>query len=187
MRRGREQSATFKRTTIHCGYNRNWLGPITAKMAENLTSVRTWGSLHVQCNTLARWHAHKHQDSSKNDHEGQKVGSGPIPGNPCPIPQIAGLILPLTSLRNYPANKKNIFQGALSFHTTPFPGVCSDLSRPHSVYGMCISLNKSASQLSSWRRALLPAHLYPSQASCINKSASYLSLCLLLNSFCADT
>ena len=44
---------------------------------------------------------------SKNDREGQKVGSAPIPGNPCPIPQRAGLILLLAaaaakSLQSFP-------------------------------------------------------------------------------------
>ena len=42
-------------------------------------------------------------------------------------------------------------------------------------------------KISSQGRALLPANLYPSQTSYINKSTSYLSLYLLLNSFCAKT
>ena len=32
-------------------------------------------------------HTHQNQDSCKADHEGQKVGSGPIPGNPHAFPQ----------------------------------------------------------------------------------------------------
>jgi len=35
--------------------------------------------------------------------KGQKVGSDPVPGNPHPIPQVAGKFLLLISLRNYPA------------------------------------------------------------------------------------
>ena len=30
--------------------------------------------------------------------KGQKVGSDPIPGNPCPFPEVVGIILPLISL-----------------------------------------------------------------------------------------
>ena len=30
--------------------------------------------------------------------KGQKVGAGPIPGNPCPFSKIVGIILPLVSL-----------------------------------------------------------------------------------------
>ena len=37
---------------------------------------------------------------------GQKVGRGPVPGNPHPFPQIIGIILPLISLWNYPVHKK---------------------------------------------------------------------------------
>ena len=34
---------------------------------------------------------------------------------------------------------------------------------------------------------MLPAHLHLSEVAYINKSTSYLSLCLSLNSFCAKT
>jgi len=30
--------------------------------------------------------------------KGKKVGSGPIPGNPCPFPKIIGIIFPLIGL-----------------------------------------------------------------------------------------
>ena len=83
--------------------------------------------------------------------KGQKGGSGPIPGNPRPFPEIVGIILPLISLWNYPAHKNYPLHilGPLAFW-----------DGPHSVCGMCIFLNKST---------------------------SYLSLCLSLNSFCDKT
>ena len=37
--------------------------------------------------------------------KGQKVGSGPVPRNLHPFPQITGIIFPLISLWNYPAHK----------------------------------------------------------------------------------
>ena len=37
--------------------------------------------------------------------KGQKVGSGPIPGNPHPFPKIVGIILPFINLWNYPVHK----------------------------------------------------------------------------------
>ena len=48
---------------------------------------------------------------------------------------------------------------------------------------MCISLNMPAFPL----RAALPAHWYPSQVSCINKSTLCLELWLSQNSFCVVT
>ena len=38
-------------------------------------------------------HIYQYQDSSKADHEGQKMVSGPIPGNPHAFPKIAGKLL----------------------------------------------------------------------------------------------
>ena len=35
----------------------------------------------------------------------QKAGRDPVPGNPHPFPKTAGIIVPLTSLWNYPAHK----------------------------------------------------------------------------------
>ena len=58
----------------------------------------------------APWHY------SKATIKGQRVGGGPIPGNPHPFPEIVGIILPLISLWNYPA------------HTNSLPhisGICS--------------------------------------------------------------
>ena len=37
--------------------------------------------------------------------KGQKMGSDPIPGNPCPFPKIVEIILPLISPRSYPDHK----------------------------------------------------------------------------------
>ena len=57
--------------------------------------------------------------------KGQKVGSGPIPGNPHPFPKIAGILLPLISLWNYPPLLKL---------TTLYPGASlSFWDGPHSV------------------------------------------------------
>ena len=41
---------------------------------------------------------YRHQDGSKANHEGQKMGSGPIPGNVHPFLKIIGIILPLINL-----------------------------------------------------------------------------------------
>ena len=84
--------------------------------------------------------------------KGQNVGCGAIPGNPCPFLEIVGLILPLISLWNYKVHKKL---------TTPkFPGPVAFWDSPHSVCGVCFSLDKSI---------------------------SYLSRCLSLNSSCKGT
>ena len=84
--------------------------------------------------------------------KGQNVGCGAIPGNPCPFLEIVGLILPLISLWNYKVHKKL---------TTPkFPGPVAFWDSPHSVSGVCFSLDKSI---------------------------SYLSRCLSLNSSCKGT
>ena len=157
------------------------------------------------------WSDHRDYMQFQGTIKGLKGGGWPNSWNSPLFPKIVRIILPLISLWNYQPIKTNhtTFQGRCTYplrwptfclwsmflpwqlslcNMTTYRGAALiPWDRPHSVYGMCISLNKSASQLSSWRRALLPAHLSPSQASCINKSASYLSLCLLLNSFCAET
>ena len=84
--------------TWHIG----WLEPNRSKMADESTSSSPWASLYAHCHTLAKWHTHRHRDSSKADHKGQKVGGGPASGNPHPFPKIAGILLPLISLWNYP-------------------------------------------------------------------------------------
>ena len=53
----------------------------------------------------------------------------------------------------------------------------------NSVCGVCFSLNKPAYLFTFQSRFLLPALLYPSQVSYINKPTFCLSLCLLLNFF----
>ena len=62
---------------------------------EKLTSTRHWASVYAHCNISAcyKWHTHRHHDSSKADHKGQKVGSGLISRNPHFFPQIAGILL----------------------------------------------------------------------------------------------
>ena len=68
------------------------LQSITSQKVEhdwsNLACMNT--ELELQCTFIvkhqqAKWHAHRHHDSSKVNHKHQKVGSGPIPGNPQPI------------------------------------------------------------------------------------------------------
>ena len=55
----------------------------------------------------------------------QKVGSGPIPRNPCLFPQIVGITLPLISLSNYPAHKNHsVFWGSLLLRWPILCGVC---------------------------------------------------------------
>ena len=103
----------------------------------------------------------------------QKVGGGPIPGNLHPFPKIVEIILPLI----YPAHKNqpHHISGPLAFWDGPhsclwsvfLPRQFSSVAMDHilsmervSVYWVCISLNKST---------------------------SYLSLCLSLNSLCHKT
>ena len=63
-------------------------------MAEDLS--RPWASLFTHCYSLA-----SEQDtyqccaSLRLTMKGQRVGGGPIPGNPCPFLKIFGIILPL--------------------------------------------------------------------------------------------
>ena len=51
--------------------------------------------LIVVTHPQAKWHAHRHHDSSKINHRGTKVGGGPIAGSPYPFSQIAGILLPI--------------------------------------------------------------------------------------------
>ena len=53
----------------------------------------------------AKWHSHKARIVLRMSIKDQKSRWGPIPGNLCPFPQIAWIILPLISLWNYPAHK----------------------------------------------------------------------------------
>ena len=69
------------------------------------------------------------------NHKRPKRGGDPVPGNPHPFPKTVGIILSLISLWNYPVhkNKQPHSLGPLAFW-----------DGPHSVYGVCISLSKSA-------------------------------------------
>ena len=60
---------------IAWGYYINWLGHTKSLMADS-SSTWPWASVYVHCNT-PRCH-----DGSKMTKIGQKVGDGPIPGNP---------------------------------------------------------------------------------------------------------
>ena len=55
--------------------------------------------------------------------KGQKVGSGPIPGNPHPFPEIVGIIFPFISLWNCPAHKNSPPHISKPFHLSPFETV----------------------------------------------------------------
>ena len=74
-------------------------------MAQDLTSIRPWDSLSTYLLAYAKWCTHQHQDSSMPTIGAQKVGGGPIPGNPYLFPQIIGIILPLSSLWTYLVHK----------------------------------------------------------------------------------
>ena len=85
------------------GHDINWLEQNRSKKADcwlplELEPQYTLIVTHQQ----AKWHTRRCHDSSKADHRGQKVGGGPIPGNPHHFPKIAGILLPLISLWNYP-------------------------------------------------------------------------------------
>ena len=86
--------------------------------------------------------------------EAPKVGSDQIPGNPCSFLKTIGIILPLISLEITQPTKTNhpIFQclspsemaHALSVECVSPKAILT----PHSVSGICISLNKSTSYIS---------------------------------------
>lgn len=84
----------------------NWLELTRSKMAEDSTPSGPWASLHAHCNTLAaRWHTHRHHDSSQPDCKRPKSRWDPVPRNPCRFPKRVGITLPLVSKWNYPAHK----------------------------------------------------------------------------------
>jgi len=72
-----------------------------SKMAEDLMFIRAWASFILTV-------IHQHLNDTPTGTmvvprvtiKGQKVGSGPIPGNLCPFSKIVGIILPLISLWN---------------------------------------------------------------------------------------
>ena len=103
--------------------------------------------------------------------KGWNVGSSPVPGNLCPSSKITGILLLHISLWNYPVheNQPPSMWGPLTVWDGPYTPSVECVSpkaapafwdTPHSVCGMCVSLNKST---------------------------SYLSLCLSLNSLCDET
>ena len=83
---GRGQHTTFKRMTA-VGYDINWLEPIRSKMAEDSTSSGPWASLYPHFNTLAKWHALRHHDSSEADYKRPKSGQWPNSWKSPPHPQ----------------------------------------------------------------------------------------------------
>ena len=129
---GREQ--LLKKWLRHWGHNTNWLEPAGSKMVDKSTSTRPWATVDTHCNTSSgKWHTHRHHDSSKGDHKGQRVGIGPNSWQSLPLPKITGILLSLVNLWTYPPYKK----------LTPLPpGTSYIWDGPHSVYGVCISLNK---------------------------------------------
>ena len=74
------------------GHHTNWLETNGSKMSSQLTSSRPGASAYTHSNT-SKWHSHRCPGSFKANHEGQKVGSDPIPGTPHPFPKIAGILL----------------------------------------------------------------------------------------------
>ena len=99
--------------------------------------------------------------------------------------KIAGIILPLISLWNYPTRKKVV--------TALILGSLAIWDGPHSVCGVCFFHSHSHFKiipcpaqkpaLTFWDR---PRSVYGMYIS-LNKSTSYLPLCLSLNSFCDQT
>jgi len=85
--------------------------------------------------------------------KGQKVSSGPIPRNPCPFPQTVGIILPLISLGNYPADS-NLRRPTLYLWSVFFPGLLS----PSEMN--CILSMKCLSLLSLYYGSLLNSFLH---------------------------
>ena len=80
--------------------------------------------------------------------KGQKVSVSQSLEIPSPFPKIAGIILPLISLWNYPAHKNKT------------PHISESLAfwdSPHSVFGVCTSLNKSVFTLLQLALEFLPA------------------------------
>ena len=72
----------------------------------------------------------------------QGGGGGPNPGDLCPLPQIAGLVLPLISTWNYPACKNQ---------------PCH-ISQPHTPSAMAHTLSVESASLWTWINPLLTYH-----------------------------
>ena len=70
--------------------------------------------------------------------KGQKVGSGPVPGNPCLFPHIVGITLHALACEITQSIKK----------TSPNFRVFCLLRSAYTVYGVCFSIYKPASYLS---------------------------------------
>ena len=84
-----------------------------------LTASKPWALLYVHGNILAyaTWHTYRHMTAVSPTMKGQKVDKNPIPGNLYPFPEIVKIIVPLTSLWNYPAykNEPPLVLGPLAF------------------------------------------------------------------------
>ena len=76
-----------------------WMSQLPLDLEPQYTFIVT----HQQ----AKWYTHRHHDSSKVDHKGKKVGSGPIPVNRLPFPKIVGIILPTQYSIKLPIPIKN--------------------------------------------------------------------------------
>ena len=92
---------------IAIGHDKDWLEPTGSKMAEDLTSSRPWASFYTH---LICWHMLSDMPTGavtvlKLIIKGQKVGSGPISGNPGSFSKIIRIILSFISLWNYPARR----------------------------------------------------------------------------------
>lgn len=86
---GSGQGTTSKRMTYPL---RTWyklLRTNKAQDSERFDLQWTLSSLYTHCNTLAvKWYAHScHGSSPRPTIKVQKVGAGPVPGNPCPFPK----------------------------------------------------------------------------------------------------
>ena len=128
---GKRQGTTFKRHR-----HSTWQKLVRTNWVQDDGRFDFQGTLssNAHCNTLAT--PPSAMTVLRPTIKGQKVGSGPVPGNLGPFPKIVGIIFPLISLWNYTAHKNwpRHISGPLAF-----------LDGPHSVCGVCISLDKSDS------------------------------------------
>ena len=77
-------------------------------MVEDSTSSGPWASLHTYSNALAqtKWHTHQCPDSSEVNHKRPKKWvMAQFPEISAPSPETVGIIFPLITLWNYPAQE----------------------------------------------------------------------------------
>ena len=184
----------------HWGYDLNWLEPTRIKMEEDSTSSGPWASLHTHWNVLAKWHTHRRHDSSEADHKRPKSGQWPKALKSPPLPPNSWTNPPLVYEITQPLKINHpIFEGLshllrwttfclwnmyLCFHFTMTRSWILSCSKPRPLSWQPISGTYPRPVTWSSSHAPFSCNFFTKD---IIKFTFNLSLCLFLNSFCAET